>query len=105
MRVPWKKHEHSCRLLDLDEDAVAPEAKEAAREQILDALRTGDYGARELVALMRCRPLGAKMTLPLLLRWKQRRARTPCWLEDLNTRGYYSGCRLNARRYGFMDHD
>ena len=35
-------------ILDL-EDAVAPDAKEAARRQIVDALATGGYGARELL--------------------------------------------------------
>ena len=35
-------------ILDL-EDAVAPDAKEAARRQIADALAAGGYGARELV--------------------------------------------------------
>ena len=37
-----------CLLLDL-EDAVAPDAKETAREQICAALQEGGYGARELV--------------------------------------------------------
>ena len=37
-----------CLILDL-EDAVAPDAKETARDQICDALRQGGYGARELV--------------------------------------------------------
>lgn len=37
-----------CLLLDL-EDAVAPEAKAMARQQICDALDAGGYGARELV--------------------------------------------------------
>jgi citrate lyase subunit beta / citryl-CoA lyase len=35
-------------ILDL-EDAVAPEAKEAARRQVCDAVRGGGYGHRELV--------------------------------------------------------
>jgi citrate lyase subunit beta/citryl-CoA lyase len=35
-------------ILDL-EDAVAPDAKEGARTQIIDALRTGGYGKRELI--------------------------------------------------------
>jgi citrate lyase subunit beta/citryl-CoA lyase len=35
-------------IMDL-EDAVAPEAKEAARAQVLTALRAGGYGARERV--------------------------------------------------------
>ncbi|MFQ5959291.1 MAG: HpcH/HpaI aldolase/citrate lyase family protein [Alphaproteobacteria bacterium] len=35
-------------ILDL-EDAVAPDAKESARDQILGALRAGGYGRRELV--------------------------------------------------------
>ena len=35
-------------ILDL-EDAVAPEAKEAARQQVCDAVRGGGYGLRELV--------------------------------------------------------
>jgi len=35
-------------ILDL-EDAVAPEAKEAARQQVADAVRGGGYGRRELV--------------------------------------------------------
>lgn len=35
-------------ILDL-EDAVAPEAKEAARRQIADALAAGGYGGRELL--------------------------------------------------------
>lgn len=35
-------------ILDL-EDAVAPEQKRLAREQVLDALGTGGYGSRELV--------------------------------------------------------
>jgi citrate lyase subunit beta/citryl-CoA lyase len=35
-------------ILDL-EDAVAPEAKEAARDQVCGAVRTGGYGRRELV--------------------------------------------------------
>ena len=37
-----------CLILDL-EDAVAPDAKEAARRQISNALCEGGYGARELV--------------------------------------------------------
>ena len=37
-----------CLILDL-EDAVAPDAKETARDQICDTLRQGGYGARELV--------------------------------------------------------
>ena len=37
-----------CLILDL-EDAVAPDAKQAARAQIADALSAGGYGARELV--------------------------------------------------------
>jgi citrate lyase subunit beta/citryl-CoA lyase len=41
-------------ILDL-EDAVAPEAKEAAREQVCDAVKTGGYGHRELV--IRINPL------------------------------------------------
>ena len=35
-------------ILDL-EDSVAPDAKEAARELVCDAVRNGGYGARELV--------------------------------------------------------
>jgi citrate lyase subunit beta / citryl-CoA lyase len=35
-------------ILDL-EDAVAPDAKSAAREQVASAMRQGGYGARELV--------------------------------------------------------
>jgi citrate lyase subunit beta/citryl-CoA lyase len=35
-------------ILDL-EDAVAPDAKEMARQQILDALATGGYGQREIL--------------------------------------------------------
>lgn len=35
-------------ILDL-EDAVAPDAKEAAREQVCAAVKTGGYGRRELV--------------------------------------------------------
>lgn len=35
-------------ILDL-EDAVAPEAKEKGREQILDALKQGGYGSREII--------------------------------------------------------
>ncbi|MBC8269001.1 MAG: CoA ester lyase [Rhodospirillaceae bacterium] len=35
-------------ILDL-EDAVAPDAKEVARTQIIDALKTGGYGKRELI--------------------------------------------------------
>jgi citrate lyase subunit beta/citryl-CoA lyase len=35
-------------ILDL-EDAVAPEAKEAARKQVCDAVKAGGYGHRELV--------------------------------------------------------
>ena len=35
-----------CVILDL-EDAVAPDAKETAREQVCAALRAGGYGARE----------------------------------------------------------
>jgi citrate lyase subunit beta/citryl-CoA lyase len=37
-----------CLLLDL-EDAVAPDAKAQARNQICDALRAGGYGTREVV--------------------------------------------------------
>ena len=37
-----------CLLLDL-EDAVAPDAKTQAREQICAALEAGGYGAREIV--------------------------------------------------------
>ena len=37
-----------CLLLDL-EDAVAPDAKTQAREQICTALEAGGYGAREIV--------------------------------------------------------
>jgi citrate lyase subunit beta / citryl-CoA lyase len=37
-----------CLILDL-EDAVAPDAKQAARAQICTALQTGDYGARERI--------------------------------------------------------
>jgi citrate lyase subunit beta/citryl-CoA lyase len=35
-------------ILDL-EDSVAPEAKAAARDQVMDAVRAGGYGRRELV--------------------------------------------------------
>ena len=35
-------------ILDL-EDAVAPDAKEMARRQIVEALKTGGYGQRELI--------------------------------------------------------
>ena len=35
-------------ILDL-EDAVAPEAKAAARQQVCDAVKGGGYGQRELV--------------------------------------------------------
>ncbi|HET7849599.1 MAG TPA: CoA ester lyase [Pseudolabrys sp.] len=35
-------------ILDL-EDAVAPEAKEAARKQVTDAVKAGGFGAREVV--------------------------------------------------------
>ena len=35
-------------ILDL-EDAVAPDAKELARNQVTDALKAGGYGAREIV--------------------------------------------------------
>jgi len=35
-------------ILDL-EDAVAPDAKETARQQIVEALATGGYGAREII--------------------------------------------------------
>ena len=39
-----------CDVVLLDcEDAVAPESKELAREQICGALRAGGYGRRELV--------------------------------------------------------
>ena len=41
-------------IFDL-EDAVAPDAKAAAREQVLDALRGGGYGHRELI--VRCNGL------------------------------------------------
>src|ERR1700742_152568 len=34
-------------ILDL-EDAVAPDAKEAARKQVLEAVKAGVYGAREV---------------------------------------------------------
>jgi citrate lyase subunit beta/citryl-CoA lyase len=37
-----------CLILDV-EDAVAPNAKQAARDQICDALRDGGYGKREMV--------------------------------------------------------
>ncbi len=37
-----------CLLLDL-EDAVAPDAKELARRQIVDAVTAGGYGSREVV--------------------------------------------------------
>lgn len=37
-----------CLILDL-EDAVAPDAKQAARAQICTALQTGDYGVRERI--------------------------------------------------------
>ena len=37
-----------CLLLDL-EDAVAPDAKQQAREQVCNALKQGGYGAREVV--------------------------------------------------------
>lgn len=37
-----------CLILDL-EDAVAPDAKQAARAQICTALQAGDYGARERI--------------------------------------------------------
>ena len=35
-------------ILDL-EDAVAPEAKETARNQVCDAVKAGGYGRRELI--------------------------------------------------------
>ena len=35
-------------LLDL-EDAVAPEAKETAREQVVNAVQAGGYGKREVI--------------------------------------------------------
>ncbi len=35
-------------ILDL-EDAVAPDAKELARNQVTDAVKAGGYGAREIV--------------------------------------------------------
>src|SRR5262245_23040480 len=41
-------------ILDL-EDAVAPEAKEAARKQVCDAVQAGGYGHRELI--VRINPL------------------------------------------------
>ena len=34
-------------ILDL-EDSVAPEAKEAARQQVVDAVKAGGFGAREV---------------------------------------------------------
>lgn len=37
-----------CLILDL-EDAVAPEAKELARQQVCAAVKSGDYGDRELI--------------------------------------------------------
>jgi citrate lyase subunit beta / citryl-CoA lyase len=37
-----------CLILDL-EDAVAPEAKEPAREQVISAVKGGGYGSREIV--------------------------------------------------------
>src|SRR6201999_1567457 len=41
-------------ILDL-EDAVAPEAKPAAREQAVEAVRTGGFGRREVI--IRCNGL------------------------------------------------
>ncbi len=37
-----------CLILDL-EDAVAPDAKETAREQVIEAVKAGGYGKREIV--------------------------------------------------------
>ncbi len=37
-----------CLILDL-EDAVAPDAKEIARQQVVSAVREGGYGAREVI--------------------------------------------------------
>jgi citrate lyase subunit beta/citryl-CoA lyase len=51
-------------ILDL-EDAVAPDAKEAARKQVLEAVKAGGFGAREVI--IRINGLD-----------------TPWWLEDLN---------------------
>ncbi|MEW5421534.1 CoA ester lyase [Amorphus sp. 3PC139-8] len=45
-----------CLILDL-EDAVAPDMKEMARTQVIDAVRAGGYGPREIV--IRMNPLSA----------------------------------------------
>ena len=37
-----------CLILDL-EDAVAPDAKEYARDQVREAISQGGYGSRELI--------------------------------------------------------
>ena len=37
-------------ILDL-EDSVAPEAKAAARKQVVDAVKAGGFGAREVTAV------------------------------------------------------
>jgi citrate lyase subunit beta/citryl-CoA lyase len=37
-----------CLIFDL-EDAVAPDAKQRARQQVVDTIRTGGYGRRELI--------------------------------------------------------
>ena len=39
-------------ILDL-EDAVAPDAKEAARAQVVEALKAGGFGAREVFVRVR----------------------------------------------------
>ncbi len=53
-----------CVILDL-EDSVAPDAKEAAREQVMEAVAAGGFGAREV--FMRINGLD-----------------TPWWLDDVD---------------------
>ena len=63
-------------ILDL-EDAVAPDAKESARAQVLGALETGGYGMRELI--LRVNGLSTAWghdDLVAAARWRARRAVT-----------------------------
>ena len=49
-RALAKARELPCDAVIMDlEDAVAPDAKKTARDNVVDAVRTGGYGAREIV--------------------------------------------------------
>ena len=73
-------------ILDL-EDAVAPEAKEQARKQVVDAVKAGGFGGREVfirvngidIALARRRSAAPPPTPGRTRSWCRRSARSRRW--------------------------